>query len=229
MFSGIVSSIGTIVEKSSEGRGYRLGIESSLRVSHSAGVGKTDRENVGLGDSIAINGICLTVDKIIQPDRFFVVCGYETWNKTAMYTLREGDQVHLERALAVGDRLDGHLVQGHVDGVAKVLRNNEQGESWVLWIELPSDLMGYCAVKGSITINGVSLTINEIEGCALRVNIVPYTALETLLARLMIGAEVNIEVDVIARYVARLMGMRNEGLSFARLQSLGYNPWPKGG
>ena len=233
MFSGIVTCLGEIIRMSPEGSGYRLWIVSSLPVAPEgeAGIGTMDRKRVGLGDSIACNGVCLTVDRVEAPSTFSVVCGFETWKTTALANFSVGMSLHLERALLVGDRLDGHIVQGHVDGVAKVFSNQKESESWVLWIDVPKKLCHYCAPKGSITINGVSLTINEINETKLRVNIVPYTAEETMLHTLRSGDLVNIEVDVLARYVERLMGanVSNSKLSFSKLSEMGYKPWPKGG
>ena len=206
MFSGIVETIGVVQEMRSVGNGFSLLIESSFVVASAgeAGVGTNDRERVGLGDSIAINGACLTVNQVHPPNRFSVICGRETVEKTSISQVSVGGHVHLERALRVGDRLDGHIVQGHVDGVASVDSNSIQGESWVLWLTLPINLMKYVAVKGSITVDGVSLTVNSIENTQIRLNIVPYTAEETLLASLRPGRIVNIEVDVLARYIERM-------------------------
>jgi len=231
MFSGIVTAIGTIFEMLPTGNGYRLWIRSPLAVAPKgeAGIGKKDRERIGLGDSIACNGVCLTVDQLRAPDGFSVVCGLETWKTTALSHAKVGSEIHLEQALRVGDRLDGHIVQGHVDGIAQVQKNTKAEESWILWIVLPRELMKYCAVKGSITINGVSLTINEINGNSLRVNIVPFTAEETLLSQIRTGMWVNIEVDVLARYVERLMLGEKSQLSFSKLEKMGYTAWPKGG
>lgn len=233
MFSGIVTCLGEIIRMSPEGSGYRLWISSSLPVAPAgeAGIGTMDRQRVGLGDSIACNGVCLTVDKLEPPHTFSVVCGFETWKTTALANFRVGMSLHLERALLVGDRLDGHIVQGHVDGVASVCSNQKESESWVLWIDVPAKISHYCATKGSITINGVSLTINELNETKLRVNIVPYTAEETTLHMLKSGDLVNIEVDVLARYVERLLGanVSNSKLSFSKLREMGYKPWPKGG
>jgi len=231
VFSGIVTSIGTITDMNPVGDGFRLWIRSSLAVAPEgeAGIGTADRERVGLGDSIACNGVCLTVDRLRAPNMFSVVCGRETWKMTAMMYLNVGSELHLEQALRVGDRLDGHIVQGHVDGMARVQSNQKKSESWVLWIVVPTELAHYCAVKGSITIHGVSLTINEIDGNALRVNIVPFTAEETLLSKIQAGAWVNIEVDVLARYVERLMLGTKSKLSFSKLKEMGYTPWPRGG
>jgi len=209
MFSGIIEQLGTIQRVQRIGKGTRLWIHSPLVVAKagSAGVGTADRERVGLGDSIAVFGVCLTVEEVHPPDLFVVVCGQETIRSTMLKSLRQGSKVHLERALKVGDRLDGHMVQGHADGVGTVLSFEEASESWVLWVRFPESLAHYIAVKGSITIAGVSLTVNEIEGGAFRCNIIPHTIKETLFHTLQSGDEVNLEVDVIARYLERMLSV----------------------
>ena len=210
MFSGIVEQLGTLESISEQGNGRRLSISSPLLVGDEGGVGKQNREIVGLGDSIAINGVCLTVEEISPPHQFIVVCGAETIAKTKMGALRRGDAVHLERALRVGDRLDGHMVQGHVDAVSSVVSCQKDLESYILWVKLPSEIARYVAVKGSITLDGISLTVNEIQSDRFRVNIVPYTAEETLISKYRSGDPINIEIDVLARYVERLIMARGE-------------------
>ena len=225
MFSGIIEDLGRIERLERYGKGLRVEISSSFSVSSQAGVGKADRERVGLGDSIAVNGVCLTVEEIIPPNRFVVVCGQETIRSTMLGQIKAGAKIHLERALQVGARLDGHLVQGHVDGVGHILSIVHQQESIVIWIEAPEDLMRYIATKGSIALNGVSLTVNEIQGPSFRVNIVPYTADETLLPQLTIRTPINIEVDLLARYIERLLGGSGDEVD-SRLKSLGFtNPY----
>lgn len=210
MFSGIVEQLGILESISEQGNGRRLSISSPLLVGDEGGVGKKNREIVGLGDSIAINGVCLTVEEISPPHQFIVVCGAETIAKTKMGSLRRGDAVHLERALRVGDRLDGHMVQGHVDAVSSVVSCQKDLESYILWVKLPSEIARYVAVKGSITLDGISLTVNEIQSDRFRVNIVPYTAEETLISKYRSGDPINIEIDVLARYVERLIMARGE-------------------
>ena len=209
MFSGIIEQLGTVQRIQRLGKGTRLWIHSPLVVAKvgDAGVGTSDRERVGLGDSIAVFGVCLTVEEVHPPDTFVVVCGQETIRSTMLKSLRQGSKVHLERALRIGDRLDGHMVQGHADGVGTVLSFEEEAESWVLWVRFPNTLAHYIAVKGSITIAGVSLTVNEIEGGAFRCNIIPHTIKETLFHTLQSGDEVNLEVDVIARYLERMLSV----------------------
>lgn len=210
MFSGIVADLGRVVSVAPRGAGRTLVIRSALR-------------GLKLGDSVATMGACLTVEALEPPDRFTVAIGRETIERTTLGALREGSPVHLEQALRLGDRLDGHMVSGHVDGVAAVLSMVQQAESWVLWIEVPGSLSRYVAEKGSICIDGVSLTVNEVRGAALRVNIVPFTAEHTALASLRAGDRVNVEVDLIARYLERLIGAGDSGgLTRERLEALGF-------
>jgi riboflavin synthase len=231
MFSGIIESIGTIVDCSIKDGGLRLQLQTAIPVASpgQAGVGTSDRERIGLGDSIAINGVCLTVDGLQPPDVFSVVCGRETIDVTTFVDARAGQRVNIERALRVGDRLDGHMVQGHVDSVGSVIQMKEVGESWVLWVEVPDQLIKYIATKGSICINGVSLTVNEVQENRFRCNLIPYTIQETVLGTLRSGVSVNLEVDVVARYVERLLVVPGR-ITDDRLRDLGYESrWSKGG
>ena len=196
MFSGIVRDVGTIVGATPEGNGRRLFVQSALP--------RIGSDAVALGDSISVNGACLTVDAL-APDGFEVVLGKETIDRTALGTLALGARVNLERSLRLSDRLDGHLVSGHVDGVGSVRSATRDAESIVIWIDAPAELGRYVAEKGSITVDGVSLTVNEIQGTGFRVNVIPFTAANTTLGRLDAGAQVNLEVDLVARYVSRLL------------------------
>ena len=226
MFSGIIETLGTVVSVSPRGNGRTLVIRSALPVAPAgqAGVGRPDRERVGLGDSIACDGVCLTVEAVSPPDRFTVAAGAETLASTTIGGLRVGGSLHLERALRLGDRLDGHLVAGHVDGLGTVCSVERQRESVVIHVDAPERLARYLAAKGSITVDGVSLTVNEVQGRRFRVNVVPYTADETRLGALRAGADVNLEVDLIARYVERLLdpSAATGGLDAARMRALGY-------
>lgn len=226
MFSGIIETLGTIEAISPRGNGRTLVVRSALPVAPAgeAGVGRPDRERVGLGDSIACDGVCLTVEAVSAPDRFTVAAGAETLARTTIGRRRVGDRLHLERALRLGDRLDGHLVAGHVDGLGTVHAAERQRESVVIWIDAPEALARYLAEKGSITVDGVSLTVNAVQGRRFRVGVVPYTADETRLGALRAGAAVNLEVDLIARYVERLLdpSTATGGLSAARMRALGY-------
>ena len=200
MFSGIIADVGTITRAEDRDGGLRLSVAT-----HALGI-----EDVQLGDSIAVNGVCLTVVNK-QGDIFTVDVSRETLNCTIGLET-QGAQVNLEKALRLADRLGGHLVSGHVDGVGEVVSFTDLGESWVLLVRAPQALAKYIAVKGSITINGVSLTVNEVNGTEFNVNLIPHTLLMTTLKELHAGTKVNLEIDLIARYVERMMQAERDGL-----------------
>lgn len=210
MFTGLVEDIGTLSSIRPSGAGVRLTIRSGLPL-----------DEVKLGDSIAVDGACLTAEAF-EDGGFVVVAGRETLVKTSLAGAKPGRRVHLERAMRVGDRLDGHIVQGHVDGVGTVLSMDERQESWVLWMRVPPDLTKFVAPKGSITLDGVSLTVNEVVGERCRVNIVPHTARVTRLATFRPGQRVNIEVDVLAKYVERLLQSRDAPSLLDTLRANGF-------
>ena len=160
-------------------------------------------DDVQLGDSIAVNGVCLTVVEK-EANAFTVDVSRETLNCTAGVD-QQGARVNLEKALRLSDRLGGHLVSGHVDGVGEVVSFTDLGESWRLAIQAPQALAKYIAAKGSITVNGVSLTVNRVTGMAFEVNLIPHTLAVTTLGELRAGSRVNLEIDLIARYVERMM------------------------
>ncbi|RFC32005.1 MAG: riboflavin synthase alpha chain [Candidatus Nitrotoga sp. SPKER] len=195
MFSGIIADVG-IIECTEDRDG---GLDLSI-ITRALGM-----EDVRLGDSIAVNGVCLTVVKI-EGNRFSVNVSRATLNCTV--ELVQGIRVNLEKALRLADRLDGHLVSGHVDGMGEVVEFTDLNESWKLSVRVPQLLAKYIAVKGSITINGVSLTVNKIEGDVFSVNLIPYTLEVTTLNELRAGDKVNVEIDLIARYVERFMQAR---------------------
>jgi len=193
MFTGIVADVGTIVDKQNRDGGLRLRIATNT-------LGMAD---VQAGDSIAVNGVCLTAIKI-EGNSFSVDVSRETMNCTVGLE-QQGALVNLEKALRLADRLGGHLVSGHVDGVGEVLGFVNLGESWKLSVRAPRALAKYIAAKGSITINGVSLTVNQIEGAVFHVNLIPHTLQQTTLKGLHVDSRVNLEIDLIARYVERMM------------------------
>lgn len=200
MFTGIVAAVGQITQVTPLGAGP----ESGVRVSIDAGNLSLSRAK--LGDSIAIQGACMTV--VALGERSFEVdISRESLNRTC--GLDQVGEVNLEHALRLGDSLDGHLVSGHVDGVGRVTAFDEVGESVDLRIIVPAHLSKYLAYKGSITVNGVSLTVNQVidqeEGSEIAINLIPHTVQVTSLRNLDIGAPVNLEVDMIARYVERMM------------------------
>lgn len=191
MFTGIIQSIGRISGYEARGADARMRIDA-------AGL---DFSDVVEGDSLAVNGVCLTaVD--LGNESFTADVSAETLRCTAGFEL--GAAVNLEKALRLADRLGGHLVSGHVDGVGQVVRFEAVGESWLLEIDSPPSLARYIMQKGSITVNGVSLTVNKIDGVRFALNLIPHTLEMTTLKHLTSHARVNLEVDMIARYVERL-------------------------
>lgn len=171
----------------------------------SISAGELDLSDVMLGDSIAVNGVCLTVTKLA--DRLFTVdVSQETLNCTQGLD-RVGQHVNLEKAMRLSDRLGGHLVSGHVDAIGTVVKFEPAGESFLLSVQTPQPLMRFLAHKGSITVNGVSLTVNQIAGDEFSVNLIPHTLAMTNLSELVPGMRVNLETDMLARYVARLLNV----------------------
>ena len=202
MFTGIITGVGRIVEASALGNspthGKRLSIQCPPHY----------LDDVGLGDSIAINGACMTATRLdAAQSRFSLDISAESLDKTA--GLAEPGPVNLEKALRANDRLGGHLVSGHVDGIGAVSHFSQVGESWELRVLAPAALGRYLAYKGSITINGVSLTVNRVQdlpdGCEMSMNLIPHTVDNTALGALRAGSRVNLEIDLIARYVERML------------------------
>lgn len=205
MFTGIITGIGRIVRieplGASAQHGKRLTIESPPHY----------LDDVGLGDSIALNGACMTVTTMDTiANQFTIDISAESLAKTA--GLDGVGTINLEKALRANDRLGGHLVSGHVDGIGTVTHFAPVGESWELRVLAPLGLGKYLAYKGSITINGVSLTVNRIadvsDGCEVSINLIPHTVENTALNTLQSGTRVNLEIDLIARYVERMLGSR---------------------
>jgi len=193
MFTGIVTDVGEVRAISRNGD-MRLEITTHLAI-----------DDVDIGASICCSGTCLTV-VAKGPDWFTVSVSGETQSRTTLGTWTVGTPINLERALKVGDELGGHLVSGHVDGVARLVSVVPEGESLRLVFAPPPDLTRYIAPKGSVAVDGVSLTVNEIDDTAFAVNIIPHTRAETTLGALKEGDAVNLEIDTVARYVARLLG-----------------------
>lgn len=204
MFTGIVSAVGRItkvqpLDVNDAESGLRLHVEA----------GGLPLEQTKLGDSIAIQGACMTVVELHDNTAFSVDVSRESLNCTV--GLDESLEVNLEHALRLGDSLDGHMVLGHVDGVATVSRFESVGESWLLSIKIDRAFAKYFAYKGSVTVNGVSLTVNDVvdhaDSCEFSINLIPHTVEVTTLKNLQVGSKVNIEVDAIARYVERMLSV----------------------
>lgn len=195
MFTGIVQDVGRVAETAPVGGDVRLVIETD----------RLSLDGASVGDSIAVGGVCLTVTQL-GAKRFAADVSRETLARTTLGTLQPGSPVNLEPALRAGDALGGHLVAGHVDAVATVVRIEADARSRRVTFAVPATLMRYVAVKGSITVDGVSLTVNEVDAVSFGVNLVPHTLEVTTLGRLAAGQPVNLEVDQVARYVERLLG-----------------------
>lgn len=194
MFTGIVESLGSILAVHSKGEDFCLQVQT----------GELDMSDVRLGDSIAVNGVCLTVIRI-NGKSFKADVSAETIRHTSLGKLKAGDQVNLEKALTPTSRLGGHLVSGHVDGLGKVIKSYNDGRAIRFVIEAPEELAKYIAAKGSICVDGISLTVNDVELNHFYLNIVPHTAERTTASQWKAGVQVNLEVDVIARYLERLL------------------------
>ena len=193
MFSGIVEALGTVAELRSEPPGCRLIVRHPLIAAETA-----------VADSISVNGCCLTVIEV-SGDTFGFQAGPETLSRTNLGDLEPGSPVNLERALAVGARLGGHFVSGHIDGLGSLLERNDYGDWSTFWFSVPKPLARQMASKGSIAVDGVSLTIVESEPERFSVALIPYTLAVTTLGPLQVGGKVNLETDILAKYVQRLV------------------------
>lgn len=194
MFTGIIEALGEIVASQLNNGDLRLRVRS----------GELDLSDVQLGDSIATNGVCLTVTDL-PGDGFWADVSLETLANSSLADLSVGSRVNLEKALTLSKRLGGHLVSGHVDGVGEVVSRLPDARSERFRVRAPKALAKYIAHKGSICVDGVSLTVNKVEGCEFELNIVPHTIQETIIAGYKAGTAVNLEVDQVARYLERLM------------------------
>ncbi|WP_299967011.1 riboflavin synthase [uncultured Roseobacter sp.] len=197
MFTGIITDIGTITELTPEGD-----LRARIRTGYDTG-------GIDLGASIASDGVCLTVVDL-GPDWYEVQISAETVSKTNIAGWQTGARINLERALRVGDELGGHIVSGHVDGVAEVVSVTEEGDSTRVVLRAPQDLARFIAPKGSVALNGTSLTVNEVDGTDFGINFIPHTKVATTWGDVAVGDRVNLEIDTLARYVARLAEMPRE-------------------
>ena len=194
MFTGIILAIGKIAAIDRRAGDFRLKIDTA----------NLSLNDVLLGDSIAVNGVCLTAVELGE-HFFYADVSNETLSRTILNTSTVGTSVNLELALTPSTRMGGHIVSGHVDGIGFVTEKKADGRSFRFTLKAPDNLAKYIAEKGSICINGISLTINEVKGASFSVNIVPYTMKDTTLGEAIVGTQVNLEVDLLARYMERLM------------------------
>ncbi|MCH2066388.1 riboflavin synthase [Shimia sp.] len=194
MFTGIITDVGEIVALEQRGD-----LKARIKTAY-------DTKGIELGASIASDGVCLTVIAL-GDDWYDVEISAETVSKTNLGDWREGRPVNLERALKVGDELGGHIVSGHVDGVAEIVAMKDEGDSTRFTFKAPESLAKFIASKGSVALNGTSLTVNEVDGCDFGVNIIPHTKEVTTWGHAKVGDKINLEIDTLARYVARLAEM----------------------
>ncbi|KLV05962.1 riboflavin synthase subunit alpha [Photobacterium aquae] len=194
MFTGIIEAVGTIAAITPKGKDVSVTVES----------GKLDLSDVKLGDSIATNGVCLTV-VALTGSGYVADLSLETLQRTAFASYRAGEKVNLEKAMLPTTRFGGHMVSGHVDDVAEIIERNHTGRAIEFWVKAPAHLAKYISEKGSVSVDGISLTVNAIRGNEFKLTIVPHTAAETTMESFKVGRKINLEVDVIARYLERLM------------------------
>jgi riboflavin synthase len=197
VFTGIIESIGTVTTATGDEVGRRLGIESSLVAS-----------DLPIGASVSVDGTCLTVVEVAG-DVFVVELVTETLNRTSLGAVAVGSRVNLERAMSVSGRFDGHIVQGHVDGVGVVVAVAGEGDGLRMTIEAPRSVSGYLVEKGSVTVQGVSLTVAGLVGSRFEVALIPHTLEVTTLGDLAVGDEVNLEADILAKYIEALIRKRD--------------------
>ncbi len=218
MFTGIIEACGKIAATEMRGGDLRLKVHSA----------ELPMAEVKLGDSIATNGVCLTVVELLA-DGYWADVSRETLAHSSFAQAKAGQSVNLERAMLASSRFDGHIVSGHVDGVGRIVSCEKDARSVRLRVEAPADLARYIATKGSICVDGVSLTVNRVEGQMFELNIVPHTAAQTIIQGYRPGTAVNLEVDVVARYLERLLqvqsgadGRAAKGVSMATLAENGF-------
>jgi riboflavin synthase len=211
MFTGIIKAKGSIAAIEKRAGDVRLRVTAA----------ELPWADYAVGDSIAVNGVCLTAIRL-HDDGFDTDVSVETLDVTTLRQLEVGDAVNLEPALCVGDALGGHLVSGHVDGIGKMTARADDARSIRMTFEVPAELARYVARKGSICVDGVSLTINEVSGNTFGLNIIPHTAEMTTMGAYEPGTAVNIEVDLLARYIERMLGSETGGLSIDFLREHGY-------
>lgn len=212
MFTGIIEELGTVITLRREANVARLALKA-----------QTVREDLKIGDSLATNGVCLTVERI-EAAQLWLTMMPETLKRTTLGTLNPGDKVNLERALRVDSRLGGHILAGHVDGIGTLARISGVGEESIYTISMPRELARFIAPKGSVAIDGISLTVVDVTADTFTVSLIRHTLGATTLAHHTPGSKVNLEVDLLARYIDRILTNREQTgeLSMERLRELGY-------
>lgn len=210
MFTGIIEETGIIDNITAGAKSCRLRIKGNIIF-----------DDLKLGDSVAVNGVCLTVAKL-TPDSFEADVMAETMRRTGMGALKKGSRVNLERAMAMNGRFGGHIVSGHIDGVGTVLNKVTEDNAVLVTITADADIMKYIIFKGSVTLDGISLTVANVLNDRFTVSIIPHTASETTLLDRNIGDKINIECDVIGKYVEKLMGKPQNGITLDFLKENGF-------
>ncbi len=212
MFTGLIEEIGRIAKLERIVGGYKIKISLNKIL-----------DDIKVDDSLAVNGVCLTVIKMDDSAVWIDAVG-ETLDKTTIFVLKEGSQVNLERALRLSDRLGGHIVQGHVNGIGEITQIKKRGENYYLEIFLPSNLHKYVVEEGSITVDGISLTIARIDEARIGLSIIPHTWKNTTLSEVKIGQKVNIETDVLAKYIEKMLINSGKEKKYSKkwFEELGY-------
>ncbi|PLX79851.1 MAG: riboflavin synthase [Desulfuromonas sp.] len=212
MFTGLIQDVGTVADVRRSGRGMQLGVTTAFPI-----------EELELGESIAVNGVCLTVVELGQ-GRFDVDVSPETVERSTIGALHHGDRVNLERALRLCDRLGGHLVSGHIDGTGQVSDRRSDGNAERFTITVPPSLLRYMVDKGSVALDGISLTVNKVDTDSFSVAIIPHSLAHTTLNNLSVGSRINIEADLLAKYVEKLLkpGDQTDGVDLEMLAKHGF-------
>lgn len=208
MFTGMIEEIGTIERVQKQRQSMTLVIQGSEVL-----------QNLQLGDSVAVNGVCLTVT-MIEPTQFSADVMPETFHSTSLATVKRGTRVNLERAMLNNGRFGGHIVSGHVDGIAKILRKRQLENAVYIDLQLPHALTKYCIAKGSIAVDGTSLTIFQVTSTSVTISLIPHTYASTIFKEKSVGATVNIETDLIVKYIEKIVQQPTMSASF--LQQYGY-------
>jgi riboflavin synthase len=210
MFTGIIKEMGTVAQAKVSATGMALAVNTL-----------TVAELSGIGDSVAVNGACLTVTKL-DGKTFHADVMRETLNKTTLGSFRAGDKVNLELALAAGERFGGHFVLGHVDDVGIVAEVRREGGSWIMGVSAPREFTKYLVPKGSVAVDGVSLTLTEVDDAGFRVSLIPHTLEVTTLGSRSVGDKVNLEADVIGKHIYQYTGTRGNGVTLDLLRRTGF-------